>query len=65
MRRSGAIMQVADFPVVPICRGSGQLISNANHLKAVYPAPHKGAFRIVTDVRRDAVDADGAQDERA
>jgi hypothetical protein len=28
------------------------------------PPFHKGRFAIVTDVRRDAVDADGADDER-
>jgi hypothetical protein len=30
-----------------------------------YPASLEGRFAIVTDVRRDAVDADGASDESA
>jgi hypothetical protein len=30
-----------------------------------HPAPTKGRFAIVTDVGRDAMDADGAADERA
>jgi hypothetical protein len=29
-----------------------------------HPARHEGRFAIVTDVRRDAVDAAAAQDER-
>jgi hypothetical protein len=53
------------FPVQPLSQkysalAVGQIIStNSRH-----PVPTEGRFAIVTDVRRDAVDADGADDER-
>ena len=33
-------------------------------IEPIHPAPTKGRFAIVTEVGRDAVDADGAADER-
>ena len=37
-----------------------------NHLyNSRRPVPHRGALRNVTNAERDAVDADGAQDESA
>jgi hypothetical protein len=57
--------QISDIPVQPFSQkysalAVGQIISaNSRH-----PVSLEGRFAIVTDVRRDAVDADSAFDER-
>ena len=50
------------LPVVPLCRRLAVLLETPNqqHLSCV-PFPQEGRIAIVTDVRRDAVDADGAE----
>jgi hypothetical protein len=54
------------LPVVPICRGSAalNLPPNQRHIPPC-PVSLEGRLAIVTDARRDAVDADGAQGRSA
>jgi hypothetical protein len=52
--------------VVPICRNPSALPLPPNQRQIPRrPVPHEGRFAIVTDVRRDAVDAGSASDEGA
>src|SRR5437879_6094163 len=54
------------LPVVPIRRNPTALPLTPNQIyDSPCPAPLKGALAIVTNVGRDAVDADSVQDERA
>ena len=55
-RHSGVNSLRAKFFIFPFGRNS----NTPSH-----PVPIEGRFAIVTDVRRDAVDADGAEDEGA
>jgi len=57
--------QITEFPVQPLCKN---ILVFARPKSLLYPPPSRpteGRFAIVTDVRRDAVDAGCASDEGA
>jgi hypothetical protein len=57
--------QITDWPVQPrLQKYFGSLSTQITDISPAIPPHHEGRFAIVTDVRRDAVDADGAFDER-
>ena len=56
----------ADLPCPVPCRKIFRFRRRANQIyDSRHPVPTEGRFAIVTDVGRDAVDADGAADEGA
>jgi hypothetical protein len=55
------------FRFCPSCQSAAIVavdLTPKSKLNLRYPARHEGRFAIVTNVGRDAVDADGADDER-
>jgi len=67
MRRAlRCMLAMRKLPVALIRRNPTALPLTPNQIyDSSRPAPLKGALAIVTNVGRDAVDADSAQDERA
>jgi hypothetical protein len=55
----------ADLAVQPLLKKDSGFPKRQITLKPLRPVPLEGRIAIVTDAGRDAVDADGAKDERA
>jgi hypothetical protein len=56
--------QIGDLPVQPLAKKYfASVFAQITFLSATVPSHTEGRFAIVTDVRRDAMDAIGAADE--